>query len=649
MSAGAGDGSPPPPPGGTASKGNRVYAMVTTPMKKCSQCGNTYPEAFQFCPVDGGKLDPDEATASGDAGEGVGTWPGVKPPAPVESAPQPASISIKALMLGIAVLVLVGGAAFATVFLYQYWKPKYGSLVVKTTPPGATIWLDGKQRGVSPLTLADLRSGGHQIKATKEGYKDLLQQVEVMPYAAENVHWPMEPLVPHLTNEQLAEVEGWRKKLENAQKENILLPPPDDYNVLFFANKILAIDPANAYAIEAKAKLAEAVRQTAGVAYAREDWLEAEKQYKNLALLFPDDISINERLADISAKIDASIKDREKQIEDWKTKAEAALKSGSLVPPEKDNAMEALKNIQRLDKRNEYARTTMARVKELLQNRGDTKLAGGDYLGAKTDFRLVLQYFPEDPYSKSRMAVVDSKLAEVAQLEQQRVLRTQEEQQFKQKTAVLRQSALGAYRSGAYAKAIAEWQEYLKIEPNSDEAYFYIGASNLEQKQFDTAILNFEKAVSLNPNNGLAHLNLGILYDRHRNDLKLATEHLRKVRELGGVEKYGPERLQSMIQDIQDRTQLNAMQKTPFAAEHKHMFSSCRGTLRVSEEGIEYKTTEGDHSFFESYTGLRSLSIDGDQISIRTRNNKKYNFQLVNAGDGAKLRRLAAAHVQITD
>jgi tetratricopeptide (TPR) repeat protein len=627
--------------------------MVITPMKKCSQCGNTYPDPFQFCPVDGGRLDEAEFDVAGDevvegsGGEGTGTWPGVK--APVVPEHEPASITVKSLVAGIVILVLVGGAAFATVFLYQYWKPKYGSLVIKTTPPGASIWLDGQQRGVSPLTITDLRSGGHQIKATREGYKDLLQQVEIMPYATENMHWPLEPLVPHLSNEQLAEVESWRKKLESAQKENILLPPPDDYNVLFFANKILAIDPANSFAIDAKTRLAETLRQIAGVAYAREDWLEAEKQYKNLALLFPDDIAINERLADISAKIDASVKDREKQIDDWKSRAEAALKAGTLVPPEKDNALDALKNILRLDKKNEYARTTMARVKEMLQNRGDTKIAAGDYPGARADFRLALQYFPEDQYSKSRITAVDAKLAEATQLEQQRLQHTQEEQQSKLRVAALRQSALAAYRSGAYSKAISEWQEYAKLEPNSDEAYFYIGASNLEQKQFDTAILNFEKAVSLNPGNGLAHLNLGILYDRHRNDLKAAAEHLRKAKDLGGVEKYGPDRLQSMIQDIQDRTQLLAMQKTPFAAEHKHMFSSCRGTLRVTEEGLEYKTNEADHSFFESYAGLRSLSIDGDEISIRTRNNKKYNFHLVNGGDGAKLRRLAAPHTQITE
>ena len=140
---------------------------------------------------------------------------------------------------------------------------------------------------------------------------------------------------------------------------------------------------------------------------------------------------------------------------------------------------------------------------------------------------------------------------------------------------------------------MAEWQEYLKLEPDSDEAYFYLGASYLEEKQLDTAILNFEKCLPLNPNNAYAHLNLGILYDRHRNDLAQATEHLEKAKALGGVEKYTPERIQAMIQDLQDRMQLNAMQETPFAVEHKHVFSSCRGSLRITDEGVEFKT-DGD-------------------------------------------------------
>ncbi len=577
------------------------------------------------------------------------------PPA-VSSFPlqnEPAQISVRTLMLSIGVLFAAGVLSFASVFFYQYLKPKYGGLVVKTTPAGAAISIDGRQRGPSPITLSDLRSGVHQLKAAKEGYKDLLQQVEVMPYATENLHWTLEPLVAHLTNEQLADIESLRKKLDSARKENILLPPPEDYNVLYFISRILAIDPADTYASDARNALVDIIRGKADLAYAREDWLEAEKQYRNLGMIFPDDVTISERLVDIASKIDASIKDRDKQIADWTERAEAAMKAGSLVPPEKENALEAIQKILRLDRKNSYARAAMARVKEMLQTRGDIKVANSDWQGARNDFRIVLQYFPEDSYSKSRMSLVEGKLAEAEQAEQQYLQQLQrqqqEEQQSRQKIAALHQSALNAFRAGSYQKALSEWQEYLKYEPNSDEAYYYIGAVHQEEKQLDTAILNFERSLSINPNNAPAHLNLGILYDRHRNNLNLALDHLKKARELGGAEKYGPERIQAMIQDLQDRIQLSALRKTPFLVEHKHVFSSCRGNLIVSEEGIEYKTTETEHSFYETYAGLRSLSISGDDITLRTSDNKKYNFQLLHEEDAARFRLLAAPHLQVTD
>ncbi len=603
-------------------------------MKECSTCGNVYPESFDICPVDGSRLLPFLADQGQERADR---------PAHHGSSP---SISVRALVVSISVLFLLGAAAFSGVFLYQYLKPKYGGLVVKTTPPGAGIAIDGKIRGLSPLTIGDLRSGGHQIRVTRQGYKELVQLVEVLPYATQNFHWNLEPLVQQLTNEQLAEVESLKKKLESAEKENILLPPPDDYNVLYFANRILEIDPANSYAADVKSRLGENLRRAADLAYAREEWIDAERQYKNVALIYPNDLSINERLTDIAAKIDESMKDREAQVAEWKTKAEAGLNSGNLLPPAKDNALDAVRAIQRLDRKSDYPRKAMIQIRETLENRGDTKITAADWQGARTDFRQALQYFPDDAYSKSRLALVESKLAEAAQTEQQqRQQRLQEEQQSRQRVSTLRQSALTAYRAGLYAKAVSDWQEYLKIDPNNDEAYYYIGSAYMEQKQYDTAILNLEKCIAINPNNAQAHLNLGLLYDRHRGDLKRAMDHLRKVKDLGGVDRYPPEKLQTLIQDLQDRVQLGVLHQTPFAVEHRHAFSSCKGNLRLTEEGVEFKTTETDHSFYEPYTGLRGFSVSGDEISIRTQANKKYNFRLLNPNDGPVVRRLAGHHV----
>lgn len=500
------------------------------------------------------------------------------------------------------------------------------------------ISVDGKVRGVSPLTLSALRSGRHQLKGVKEGYKEFNQPVSVMPYSTESIHWNLESIIPQLSNEQLAEVESWRKKLDSALEEGALLPPPEDYNVLYFADKILEIDPANSYATDVKTKLADNIRRQAELAYAREDWLEAEKQYKNLALLFPNDISIGERLADLAAKIDASIKDREAQIQVWISKAEAAMKVGSLVPPDKDNALDAIRSIQRLDSNNAYIRRAYSHVKELLQNQGDTKIAANDWQGAQNDFKLILQYFPEDSYSKERLKFVETKISEVALTEEQRNQRLNDEQQSLQKISALRQTARNSYEAGAYEKSISEWQTYLKYEPTSDEAYFFLGACYQNMKRLDTAILNFEKCLSLNPNNVLAHLNLGILYDYHRNNYQKAEFHLRRAMELGGhKEDYTRERLQSMIKDLQDRAMASKILKRPFPVEHKHTFTSCRGNLYFTEEGMEFRTTETDHSFYEAYKGLRAFDIEGDELSIKTLNNKKYNFKFINPGDAGRV------------
>ncbi len=93
-----------------------------------------------------------------------------------------------------------------------------------------------------------------------------------------------------------------------------------------------------------------------------------------------------------------------------------------------------------------------------------------------------------------------------------------------------------------------------------------------------------------------------------------------------------------MIQDLQDRAQANSVVTMLFPVEHKHTFSSCRGNLQFAEEGLEFRTSETDHSFYEAYKGLRGFLIQGNNLAIKTRSNKKYNFVFLNAGDAERIR-----------
>jgi len=70
------------------------------------------------------------------------------------------------------------------------------------------------------------------------------------------------------------------------------------------------------------------------------------------------------RLAEVAAKIDRSIKDAEADP-GLDGARRGPIKAGSLLPPDKDNALDAIRSIQRLDKNNSYARGAVS----ILRNR----------------------------------------------------------------------------------------------------------------------------------------------------------------------------------------------------------------------------------------------------------------------------------------
>jgi hypothetical protein len=61
------------------------------------------------------------------------------------------------------------------------------------------------------------------------------------------------------------------------------------------------------------------------------------------------------------------------------------------------------------------------------------------------------------------------------------------------------------------------------------------------------------------------------------------------------------------------------------------------------EEGLEFRTAETDHSFYEPYRGLRAFVIQGNELTIRTRNNKKYDFRFLNVADAERVKAWNAA------
>jgi hypothetical protein len=55
-----------------------------------------------------------------------------------------------------------------------------GSLSVTTTPAGASIFVDGVQKGVSPATVSGLAPGSHTLLLKQDGYQDLTAPVTII-------------------------------------------------------------------------------------------------------------------------------------------------------------------------------------------------------------------------------------------------------------------------------------------------------------------------------------------------------------------------------------------------------------------------------------------------------------------------------------
>jgi hypothetical protein len=80
----------------------------------------------------------------------------------------PASIKI---MLAASILLVLG--ALSAVVYPRLIAPKRGILTVESKPTGASVYIDGRTRGVAPLRLTDLEAGrAYRVRAVLPGYQE---------------------------------------------------------------------------------------------------------------------------------------------------------------------------------------------------------------------------------------------------------------------------------------------------------------------------------------------------------------------------------------------------------------------------------------------------------------------------------------------
>jgi len=74
--------------------------------------------------------------------------------------------------------------------------PKYGSLDIVSTPHNATITIDGKVVGKSPLTINDLLEGEHTVQLTLDNYEPETKKVTIVEKQVESLHFSLNNFTP---------------------------------------------------------------------------------------------------------------------------------------------------------------------------------------------------------------------------------------------------------------------------------------------------------------------------------------------------------------------------------------------------------------------------------------------------------------------
>jgi hypothetical protein len=74
-----------------------------------------------------------------------------------------------------------------------------GSLFVSTTPEGARILLDGRERGVTPKVIPGLAAGPHRLELEREGFKKKTARVVVRKNVIEERKFALEETFGYLS------------------------------------------------------------------------------------------------------------------------------------------------------------------------------------------------------------------------------------------------------------------------------------------------------------------------------------------------------------------------------------------------------------------------------------------------------------------
>jgi len=296
-------------------------------------------------------------------------------------------------------------------------KPLPGKIKITSEPPGARVFLDDMEIGITPYASGefDVPSGiNHQLILKKEGFKEKKVSFSV---------------------ERGSEHDLGVVRLEQAEGFLTLMTEPSGVRVYLPHNKFLGTTPIQKEMMAAGSYIFKLNKE----GYITKEITIVIRADKETNLVIPIEASLDLRIANLLEKAQLRMSERKYTI------------------PAGDSAVTYYQQVRNLDSRNKKAITGIKTIYTYYFRAGDTALKQKDFSTARTHFEKCLEVVPRAKEPKE-------KLAEVASQEQTAIRSTQVNDLVKKASTLLVKEE---YSVSEGKSALSLYREALALDPNN--------------------------------------------------------------------------------------------------------------------------------------------------------------------------------------
>jgi tetratricopeptide (TPR) repeat protein len=495
----------------------------------------------------------------------------------------------KARQLGTRWWLLAAGSALlltmltvAAVYLLTRKPSTVDQLIILTVPSGASVKLDSKDYGHTPVKLEQLVAGTYTLTIEKENFEPVVDQITINDTQTLEYKLKVMPS-PDVVGSPEEAIRRFQDKVNEALARGQYLIPYQD-SAFYWAQQILRYDlpESNAFASEIVERVRRTELQIAREANASGDIGKAREIYSFLSENFSD----NEEVRAAVAKFENQISQHRGEIRDLVKKATDALQAGSLLEPDRASAYYFAKRALAIDKQNAQARDVFNQVEETLKARADEAYRRGDVDSAIRQLKRMVGLFPDNKeLPRQAREMEEKRSAEVARASDPNLRRVQ---------------GLQAAGRGDYNAAIPDLEFAVSHNLVSPDVLFALARSHQMLGHLDQAASYFRQIrPSADDQYRSAIAALGdIAHDR--GDYAGALDKYKEAKQLGGSTLYSIAKLDDRIEQIEKKERAKAAVPVSITIRAKHLHGgliggSCSGTLTINTNGVRYDGTE--HTF----------------------------------------------------